>query len=109
MNRLKVGDLVQVIAGKDKGKRGKVTRIYDSINDRDNRVLVEGLNMVVRHTRPNQRNTEGGRIDKEAPIHVSNVMPVDADSDKPTRMKVAIDDEGNKTRVATSGAALKQG
>jgi large subunit ribosomal protein L24 len=105
MNRLKVGDLVQVIAGKDKGKRGKVTRIYD----KDSRVLVEGLNMVVRHTRPNQRNTEGGRIDKEAPLHVSNVMPVDADSDKPTRVKIAVDDDGNKKRVATSGAELKQG
>jgi len=105
MNRLKVGDLVQVVAGKDKGKRGKVTKLLKS----GDRVLVEGLNMVVRHQRPNQLNTEGGRLEKEAPLHVSNVMPIDADSDKPTRVKIVVDDDGNKTRVAKSGAALKQG
>ncbi len=105
MNRLKVGDLVQVVTGKDKGKRGKVTKL---LKDGD-RVLVEGLNMVVRHQRPTQLNTEGGRLEKEAPLHVSNVMPIDADSDKPTRVKIVVDDEGNKTRVAKSGAALKQG
>ena len=105
MNRLKVGDLVQVVTGKDKGKRGKVTKL---LKDGD-RVLVEGLNMVVRHQRPTQLNTEGGRLEKEAPLHVSNVMPIDADSDKPTRVKIVVDDEGNKTRVAKSGSALKQG
>ncbi|HHH29653.1 MAG TPA: 50S ribosomal protein L24 [Polyangiaceae bacterium] len=104
MNRLKVGDLVQVIAGKDKGKRGKVTKLL-----KDSRVLVEGLNMVVRHQKPSQLNTEGGRLEKEAPLHVSNVMPIDADSDKPTRVKIVVDDDGNKSRVAKSGAALKQG
>jgi large subunit ribosomal protein L24 len=105
MRRLNVGDLVQVIAGKEKGKRGKVTKIT-----RDGeKVLVEGLNVVVRHTRPNQRNTEGGRLSKEAPIHVSNVMPIDAETDKPTRVKAVVDDEGNKKRVAKSGNALKQG
>jgi len=105
MQRLKVGDLVQVIAGKDKGKRGKVTKLT---KERD-RVFVEGLNMVVRHTRPNQRNTEGGRLSKEAPVHVSNVMPIDGDSDKPTRVKMVVDDDGNKSRAAISGAELKQG
>ena len=105
MNRLKVGDLVQVVTGKDKGKRAKVTKLLKD----DNRVLVEGLNMVVRHQRPNQLNTEGGRLEKEAPLHVSNVMPIDADSDKPTRVKIVVDDDGNKSRVAKSGAALKQG
>lgn len=105
MQRLKVGDLVQVIAGKDKGKRGKVTKLTKS---RD-RVFVEGINVVVRHTRPNQRNTEGGRLSKEMSIHVSNVMPVDGESDKPTRVKVSVDDDGNKSVVAVSGNALKQG
>jgi large subunit ribosomal protein L24 len=104
MQRLRVGDLVQVIAGKDKGKRGKVARLFDN-----GRVEVEGVNTAVRHTRPNQRNTEGGRINKDMPIHASNVMPVDADSDKPTRVKASTDDDGNKVRAATSGAALKQG
>ncbi|MEZ4439415.1 MAG: 50S ribosomal protein L24 [Polyangiaceae bacterium] len=105
MQRLKVGDLVQVISGKDKGKRGKVTKLLK----KEDRVVVEGLNMVVRHQRPNQRNTEGGRIEMEAPLHVSKVMPIDADSDKPTRVKVVTDEDGKKSRVAKSGAALKQG
>lgn len=105
MQRLRIGDLVEVTTGKDKGKRGKVTKFHKS----DNRVTVEGLNMVVRHTRPNQLNTEGGRIEKEAPLHISNVMPIDADSDKPTRVKTAVDEEGRKRRVAVSGAELKQG
>ena len=105
MQRLKVGDLVQIVTGKDKGKRGKVTRLLKG----DDRVVVEGLNMVTRHTRPNQRNTEGGRLQKEAPLHVSNVMPIDADSDKPSRVKLVADDEGELRRVAVSGAELKQG
>jgi large subunit ribosomal protein L24 len=105
MNRLKVGDFVQVTAGKDKGKRGRITRI---LKDED-KVLVEGLNMVVRHQRPNQLNTEGGRIEKEAPLHASKVMPIDADSDKPTRVKIVVDEDGKKQRVAKSGAALKTG
>ena len=105
MERLKVGDLVQVIAGKEKGKRGKVTRILK----KDSRVVVEGVNMVVRHTRPNQRNTEGGRLTKEAPLHISNVMPIDATSDKPTRVRISADEDGVKQRVAVSGAELKQG
>ena len=105
MRKIKQDDEVIVITGKDKGKRGKVTKLLKS----GDRVLVEGLNMVVRHQRPNQLNTEGGRLEKEAPLHVSNVMPIDADSDKPTRVKIVVDDDGNKSRVAKSGAALKQG
>ncbi len=105
MHRLKIGDLVQVTAGKEKGKRGKLTKLH---KDAD-RVTIEGLNMVVRHTRPNQLNTEGGRIEKEAPLAISNVMPIDVDSDKPTRVKTVVDEEGRKKRVAVSGAELKQG
>ena len=74
MQRLRVGDLVQVIAGKDKGKRGKISKI---VKGRE-RVVVEGVNMVMRHVKPNQRNTEGGRIQMEAAIHASNVMLIDA-------------------------------
>jgi large subunit ribosomal protein L24 len=105
MERLKVGDLVEVISGKNKGKRGKVQRLLKD----DDRVVVEGVNVVVRHTRPSQQHPDGGRISKEAAIHVSNVMPIDADSDKPTRVKVVVDEDGKKTRVAKSGADLKQG
>ncbi|MBW2522616.1 MAG: 50S ribosomal protein L24 [Deltaproteobacteria bacterium] len=105
MQRLKVGDLVQVIAGRDKGKRGKVTRILH----KQQRVLVEGLNKVTRHQKPNQRDQQGGRLEREAPIHVSNVMLVDADSDRPTRVKAVRDDDGGKRRAAVSGAELKTG
>lgn len=105
MQRIKVGDLVQVIAGKEKGKRGTVKRI---LKDAD-RVVVDGLNMVVRHTKPTQQGGEGGRISKEASIHISNVMPIDSTTDKPTRVKAKTDDAGNKVRVsAKKGAALKQ-
>ncbi len=106
MQRLKVGDLVQVIAGKERGKRGTVKRL---LKDSD-RVIVDGLNMVVRHTRPSQQNTEGGRISKEASIHVSNVMPINAETDKPARVMVSKGEDGTKSRVAAGkkGAALKQ-
>ena len=105
MHRIKVGDLVQVVAGKEKGKRGTVKRI---LKDAD-RVIVEGLNMVVRHTRPTQKGAEGGRISKEAALHISNVMPIDASSDKPTRIKAQKDDAGKPVRVSAKlGAALKQ-
>lgn len=105
MQRLKVGDLVQVIAGRDKGKRGKVLRILR----KQQRVLVEGLNKVTRHQKPTQRDQQGGRLEREAPLHLSNVMPVDADSDHPTRVKCVTDDEAGKRRAATSGAELKTG
>ncbi|MBM3525278.1 MAG: 50S ribosomal protein L24 [Alphaproteobacteria bacterium] len=113
MQRVKVGDLVQVIAGKEKGKRGAVKRILKG----GERVIVDGLNVVVRHTRPTQQGGEGGRISKEASIHISNVMPINSATDKPTRVKVAKDEAGkvardnagNKVRVSASkGAALKQ-
>jgi large subunit ribosomal protein L24 len=102
MERLKVGDLVQVIAGKDKGKQGQVKKI---IADED-RVVVEGVNVVTKHQRPTPRNQQGGRITKEAPIAASNVMPVDPTSGKPTRVKITQGEDGKKTRVAKSGAAI---
>lgn len=81
---VKTGDTVIVIAGKEKGKKGKVIATYPK---RD-RVVVEGLNMVKRHTKPSQNNPQGGIITKEAAIHVSNVMLVDPESGKPTRVKM---------------------
>jgi large subunit ribosomal protein L24 len=99
-----VGDLVQVISGKDKGKRGKVTKILRDLD----RVVVEGVNVVTRHVKPSQRG-EGGRTQKEAPIHASNVMPVDGSSDAPTRVRIAAADEGKKKRVGKGGGEVKQG
>ena len=106
MNRLKVGDLVQLISGKDKGKQGKITKILTDVD----KVIVEGLNMVTRHTRPNARNQQGGKLTKEAPIYASKVMPVDPQTGKPTRVSIKIekseDGKMTKTRVGKSGAAI---
>jgi len=102
MKRLKVGDLVQVISGKDKGKQGRISKILWD----DEKVVVEGIAMVTRHQRPTPRNQEGGKIQKEAPIHVSKVMPVDPNTGKPTRVKISVDENGKKTRVGKSGAAI---
>jgi large subunit ribosomal protein L24 len=105
MQRLKVGDLVQVIAGRDKGKQGKVTRLMLD----DDRVVVEGINMVTRHQKPTNREPQGGRSRKEAPIHISNVMPIDAESGKPTRVRFATSEGSAKKRVSVRGADLKTG
>ena len=72
MQKIKKGDTVQIIAGKDKGQEGKVV----SVNPKTGRVVVEGLNMVTKHTKPSQANPNGGIVEKEAPIDISNVMLV---------------------------------
>jgi large subunit ribosomal protein L24 len=102
MNRLKVGDLVQVISGKDKGKQGKITKILAE----DDKVVVEGANTVTRHMRPTPRNQQGGKITKDAPLSASKVMPVDPESGKPTRVRIKTAEDGTKTRVAKSGATI---
>ncbi|MBE9498071.1 MULTISPECIES: 50S ribosomal protein L24 [Streptomyces] len=99
--RIKKGDLVQVITGKDKGKQGKVIVAYP----REDRVLVEGVNRVKKHTKAGQTargSKTGGIVTTEAPIHVSNVqLIVEADGKKVvTRVGYRFDDEGNKIRVA---------
>ncbi|OIJ67503.1 50S ribosomal protein L24 [Streptomyces mangrovisoli] len=99
--KIKKGDLVQVITGKDKGKQGKVIAAYPS----DERVLVEGVNRVKKHTKagPTARGSQaGGIVTTEAPIHVSNVqLVVEKDGQKVvTRVGYRFDEEGNKIRVA---------
>ena len=97
--RLRKGDLVVVISGKDKGKQGKVAKL---IVDAD-RVVVEGVNLVKRHMRPTPKNPQGGILEREQPIHASKVMPVDPKTGKGTRVRMGKDDKGNKVRVAKSG------
>ncbi|KKK05339.1 50S ribosomal protein L24 [Micromonospora sp. HK10] len=98
--KVKKGDTVIVIAGKDKGAKGKVIASYP----RQDKVLVEGVNRVKKHTRisTTQRGAKtGGIVTQEAPIHVSNVMVLDSDG-KPTRVGYRIDDNGQKVRIARS-------
>ena len=99
---IKTGDTVVIIAGRDKGRTGRVLRVVP----KSDRVVVEGINRVLKHVRPSQRNPQGGRIQKDAPIHMSNVMPVDPGTGKGTRIKMEVRD-GQKHRVAVeSGTDL---
>lgn len=97
MTRLRKNDKVKVISGNNKGKEGKILKIYPA----KDRVIVEGVNIIKRHTRPNQKNPQGGITQKEAPIHVSNVMLIDPKAGEPTRLGVRVIEEesGKKKRM----------
>lgn len=92
----KVGDKVVVIAGKDKGKEGKIIKTLKN----DNKVVVEGINMVTKHVKPSAQNENGGIIKVEAPIHASNVMILDPKNKKRTRIAHEIDENGKKHRIS---------
>ena len=94
--KIKQGDKVIVIAGKDKGKEGKIIKTLRN----DNKVVVEGVNMITKHVKPNAQNENGGIIKMEAPIHVSNVMIIDPKTKKRTRIAHEIDDKGKKQRIS---------
>ncbi len=99
---VKKGDKVKVISGKDRDKQGTILEAYP----KKERVLVEGINMIKKHAKPSQDNPQGGILNQEAPIHVSNVMPLDPKSGEPTRVGYE-DRDGNKVRIAKkSGEAL---
>jgi len=94
MNKIRIGDQVIVLAGRDRGKRGRVLRVLPGA-----RLLVEGVHVVKRHTRPNpQRNVTGGIIDKEAPIHLSNVALYNPTSEKGERVGFRTLEDGRKVR-----------
>ena len=103
MNRLRKNDEVIVISGKNKGARGKILKVLAE----SDRVIVEGVNRVKRHQKPTQKMPQGGITEKELAIHVSNVMPIDPKTSKPTRVRAGKDKDGNKIRLAKSGAALE--
>jgi len=90
------GDTVVVIAGKERGKRGKVLHVYPA----EGRVIVERLNMMKKHQKPTQKLRQGGIIEREAPLHLSNVMLLDPRNDKPTRIGVRLMADGTKARIA---------
>jgi len=95
--RIKKDDSVIVLAGNYKGKTGKVLKVYP----KKNRVIIEGVNIRKRHTKPNQANPQGGIIEKEATINVSNIMLIDPKSKEPTRVgsKIIIDDKTGKKKI----------
>lgn len=102
--KIKKNDQVLVIAGKDRGARGRVLRVLPSRGT----AIVERVNMLKRHTRPNpQRGIQGGILEKEAPIHVSNLMVIDPQTDQPTRIGRVRLADGSGSRVAKkSGATM---
>ncbi len=91
---IKKNDMVKIIAGKEQGKTGKVLRVFPG----KSRVVVEGLNMIKRHTRPNQLYPEGGILEKEAPLSISNVMLICGSCSQPSRTGVRLLEDGSKTR-----------
>ena len=95
MRKIRKGDTVIVITGKDKGKTGEVTKVLVQ----ENKVIVSGINIAKRHTKPSQESA-GGIISKEMPIHISNVAYVDPKTNKPTRLGIKLDKNGRKVRVA---------
>lgn len=100
--KIRKGDKVTVITGRDKGKIGEVVRVLR----KESRVVVQGVNMVKRHQRPTQAST-GGIVDKEASLHISNVAHVDPKSDQPTRVGIRREKDGRKVRFAKrSGEVL---
>jgi large subunit ribosomal protein L24 len=97
------GDTVMVIAGDDKGKTGEVLRV----DPRGGKVLVQGVNRVYRHMRPSRQQPQGGRIQKEKPIAISNVLPVDPNNQQATRVRFKQNEEGVKQRLSVkSGSVL---
>ena len=101
--KLRVGDTVQVIAGSDKGKTGEVIQILR----KENKVIVEGVNMVTKHIKPSQADPEGGIVTREAPIHASNVAYYDSKAKETVKIGYAFDEEGKKYRInKKTGKAL---
>jgi len=106
---VKSDDIVEVISGDHKGERGKILRVLTERN----LVVVEGVNMVYRHVKPSQRNPQGGRLHKEAPIHISNVLPIDPKTNRGSRVRFEFGPaSGNgspvKRRVTIGGTVLDE-
>jgi large subunit ribosomal protein L24 len=101
---IRVNDVVQVLRGDDKGKRGKVV----SIDRANNKVVVQGINLVYRHMKPSRRNQQGGRLSKEMPINLANVALIDPSTNKPTRTGVRYLPDGTKELYAKkSGTTIR--
>lgn len=98
---IRKGDKVKVLAGRDKGKTGKVIHVYP----KKNRAMVEGINMVKKHVRRSQQHPQGAVLSQELPIHLANLSLLDPASNKPTRLKTLVAGDGSKQRVAAKSKA----
>jgi large subunit ribosomal protein L24 len=98
----RVDDIVVVIAGDDKGKRGKVLRV----NHESGKLTVQGINLVYRHLKPSRNNPQGGRLSKEMPLDASNVQLIDPATNKPTRVSARYNSDGSKILVARKTGTL---
>ena len=103
--RIRKGDRVIVITGADKGKRGEVL----AVRPKDNRAIVQGVNIAKKHTKPQGMGQPGGIVEQEATIHLSNVMLINPKNDKPTRVGFRILDDGRKVRVGRPGGEVIEG
>ncbi len=102
-SKIRKGDTVEVICGKDVGRRGEVLQVMDA----DGKVLVQGVNRYFKHMRPSNEHPQGGRIEKEMPMAISNVLVIDPKLDKPTRVGFRVLPDGTKERYAKkSGESL---
>lgn len=99
---IRKGDKVVVLAGKDKGKSGKVIHVYP----KKSRALVEGINTVKKHLRKSQQNPQGAIVQREMTIHLSNLALIDPVSSKPTRLKTLMADDGSKQRISAKNKAV---
>lgn len=105
--RIRIDDIVEIISGANKGARGKVLKI----DHERQRLVVEGCNMVIKHVRRNQQQPRGDRVHKEAPIHMSNVQPIDPKTDKPTRVRFEVERNAQghvqaKRRMSVGGTLI---
>ena len=99
---IKKGDTVQIIAGDHKGITGKVLRVLPE----KNKVVVQGQNLAKKHVRPSRKNPQGGRINVEQPLHISNVLPMNPKSSKGTKVRYQVSEDGSKKRVALDGTEI---
>ena len=99
---IKKGDTVEIIAGDHKGATGRVLRVIREKNS----VVVQGHNIAKKHVRPSRKNPQGGRINIEQPIHISNVLPVNPKSSKGTRVRFEVKKDGGKKRLASDGSEI---
>ncbi len=99
---IKKGDIVEIIAGDDKGATGRVLRVITQ----KNKVVVQGHNIAKKHVRPSRKSPQGGRINVEQPIHISNVLPINPKSSRGSRVHYQLSDDGSKKRIAADGTEI---